>query len=197
VTSLVSAIVHAAHRRRSMVLAAVLAATLVSVEGIRRLSFDSNILSLLPTEGRVFDSFTTFVARFGNLDQLYVVFTAPDEHTIADYRDEVDQWVVALRAAPEIERVDAGVVDRSRDLGWLADRQLLLLQGGTLDEALSRLTREACARASRPAESFSPYLPRTWLPSSDRILLASSICCVPPSVACRPESASGRAWTAM
>ena len=125
-----------------MVLAAVLAVTLVAVEGIRRLSFDSNILSLLPTEGRVFDSFTTFVARFGNLDQLYVVFTAPDEHTIADYRDEVDQWVDALRAAPEIERVDSGVVDRSRDLGWLADRQLLLLQGETLDEALNRLTKE-------------------------------------------------------
>jgi len=142
VTSLVSAIVHAAYRRRSIVLVAVLAATLVAVEGIRRLSFDSNILSLLPTEGRVFNAFTTFVARFSNLDQLYVVFTAPDGHSIADYRDDVDQWVEALRAAPEIERVDAGVVDRSRDLGWLADRQLLLLHDGALDEALSRLTKE-------------------------------------------------------
>jgi predicted RND superfamily exporter protein len=129
-----------------MVLAAVLAATLVAVEGIRRLSFDSNILSLLPTEGRVFDSFTTFVARFGNLDQLYVVFTAPDGHAIADYRDEVDEWVDALRAAPEIERVDAGVVDRTRDLGWLADRQFLLLRDGSLDEALNRLTKEGISK---------------------------------------------------
>ena len=38
-------------------------------------------------------------------------------------------WVDALRSAPEIERVDAGVVDRTRDFGWLADRQLLLLHG--------------------------------------------------------------------
>jgi predicted RND superfamily exporter protein len=142
VTSLVSAIVHTAHRRRLAVLVIVLAATLVSGEGIRRLSFDSNILSLLPSEGRVFEAFTAFVGRFGNLDQLYVVFTAPDEHTIAEYRDDVDAWVDALRAAPEIERVDAGVVDRTRDLSWLADRQLLLLSNASLDDALRRFTPE-------------------------------------------------------
>lgn len=141
-SALVSAIVHAAHRRRVAVLAAVAAAALVSAEGIRRLSFDSNILSLLPSEGRIFESFTTFVSRFGTLDQLYVVFTAPDGHTIAEYRDDVEAWVEALRAAPEIERVDAGVPDRSRDLSWLGDRQFLLFSGPALDDALRRFTPE-------------------------------------------------------
>ena len=53
----------------------------------------------------------------------------------------------ALRSAPEIARVDAGVVDRTRDFGWLADRQLLLLHGGSLDEALRRLTPEGMRAA--------------------------------------------------
>jgi predicted RND superfamily exporter protein len=140
VSSLVSAIVHAARRRRVAVLAVVTAVALVSTEGIRRLSFDSNILSLLPSKGRIFESFTTFVARFGTLDQLYIVFTAPDGHTISEYRDDIEEWIKALRAAPEIQRVDAGVPDRSRDLSWLADRQLLLFSGSALDDALRRFT---------------------------------------------------------
>ena len=49
--------------------------------------------------------------------------------------------------APEIADVDAGVVNRSRDFGWLAGRQLLLLRGDALDEALRRLEPEGLTRA--------------------------------------------------
>ena len=94
----------------------------------RGLTFDTDVLSLLPRDGRVIPAFRTFVEHFGSLDELYVVFTAPEGHAIADYDDEIEAWVDALRAAPEITRVDTGIVDRSRDLGWLADRQLLLLR---------------------------------------------------------------------
>ena len=151
--------------------------TIISVEGIRRLSFDSDVLSLLPEDGRVIQSFKTFVARFGSLDQLYVVFTAPDGHAISEYSDEVDDWVEALRAAPEIERVDSGGIDRTRDLGWLADRQLLLLPRPSLDEALRRFTPEGTAPRWRPAANCwrSPRL--TSPPSSGRIRSVSSTCC--------------------
>ena len=54
------------------------AALLISLEGTRRLSFDADVLSLLPRDNRVIQTFRTFLARFGTLDQLYVVFTAPD-----------------------------------------------------------------------------------------------------------------------
>jgi hypothetical protein len=81
-----------------------------------------------------------FVRR--SLDQLYVVFTAPDGHEIAEYKDDIEAWIDGLRRAPEIARVDAGVIDRSRDFGWLADRQLLVLRGHQLDEALKRLTAD-------------------------------------------------------
>jgi len=124
------------------VLAGVLCATLISLAGLQRLSFDTDVLSLLPHDGRVLQSFRTFLARFGSLDQLYVVFTAAEGHTVSDYADEIDAWVERLRAAPEIVRVDSGVVDRTRDFGWLANRQLLLLHGGSLDEALRRLHPE-------------------------------------------------------
>ena len=138
--ALVSAVVAWAHRRRLIVAGAVVAALLISLEGTRRLSFDADVLSLLPRDNRVITTFRTFLARFGTLDQLYVVFTAPDGHAIGEYSDEIASWVDRLRDAPEIARVDAGVVDRARDVGWLADHQLLVLHDRFLDEALRRLT---------------------------------------------------------
>ena len=43
---------------------------------------------------------------------------------------------------PELRRVDSGRLDGSRDWGWLADRQLLLLSDDQLSEALARLSPE-------------------------------------------------------
>ena len=119
----------------------------LAAEGTRRLSFDADILSLLPHDSPVIQSFRTFLARFGSLDQLYVVFTAPDGHAISEFGDAIDAWIDALRRAPEIAGVDAGVVDRTRDFGWLADHQLLVLHGHVLDEALRRLTPEGMQSA--------------------------------------------------
>jgi len=147
VESVVSAIVRWSHRHRAAVIAAVLGALVVSVEGVRRLAFDADVLSLLPRDNAVIQSFRTFLARFGSLDQLYVVFTAPAGHSMSEYGDDVAAWVDRLRAAPEIARVDAGVVDKTRDFGWLADHQLLLLRGPHLDEALRRLTPEGLPAA--------------------------------------------------
>jgi predicted RND superfamily exporter protein len=120
---------------------------LASIEGIRRLSFDPDVLSLLPHDGRVIPAFRNYLARVGSLDQLYVVFTAPEGHSIDDYRDDIEAWVERLRSAPEIDRVDTGTADRTRDFEWLADRRLLLLRGAALDEGLRRLQPEGATRA--------------------------------------------------
>jgi predicted exporter len=114
---------------------------------MRGLTFDTDVLALLPRDGRTVPAFRSFVEHFGSLDELYVVFTAPDGHDINDYAAEIERWVTALRAAPEIVRVDTGTFDRTRDLGWLADRQLLLLGSGALDTALRRLRGEEMGQA--------------------------------------------------
>mgnify|MGYP003693577391 CR=1 FL=1 len=97
----------------------------------------------------VIQSFRTFLARFGSLDQLYVVFTAPEGHAIAELRrSRSSRGPTACARAPEIARVDAGVVDPTRNFGWLADHQLLVLHGRLLDDALPPLSRKACLRPS-------------------------------------------------
>ena len=136
-----------AYRRRALVIGAAFCLLAVSAEGARRLSFETDVLTLLPRDGRVIPAFRTFLSVFGSLDQLYVVFTAPEGYPIADYSDRIDAWVDQLRASPEIDRVDAGMADESRNVGWLADRQLLLLDDRTLDEALNRLRPKGLSAA--------------------------------------------------
>ena len=97
-----------AYRRRALVIGAAFCILAVSAEGARRLSFETDVLTLLPRDGRVIPAFRTFLSTFGSLDQLYVVFTAPEGYPIADYSDRIDAWVDQLRASPEIDRVDAG-----------------------------------------------------------------------------------------
>lgn len=130
-----------------LVLVAACGVAALSAAGIRGLTFDADVLRLLPAQGRAIPAFRTFLERFGSLDDLYVVFTAPDGYTVADYEDEIDAWVTTLAAVPEITRVDQGRIDDTRDWGWLADHELLLLDDANLHEALRRLTPDGMRTA--------------------------------------------------
>ena len=88
-TFLIGGIVKWAHRRRLLVVGAVLCLLLVSVVGLKRLSFDADVLSLLPRDSRVIQSFRDYLARFGSLEGLYVVFTSPDGHPISEYDEDI------------------------------------------------------------------------------------------------------------
>lgn len=145
--ALIRVIVLWAYRRRTFVGVGVLCLAAASAAGVTRLSFDTDVLSLLPKDGRAIPAFKEFLETFGSLDQLHVLFTAPEGQSIDDYEDDVDAWVTRLREAPEIGLVEVSAVDTSRDFSWLADRQLLLLNEPALDEALGRLTPDGMATA--------------------------------------------------
>jgi predicted RND superfamily exporter protein len=129
-----------AHEHRLRVFAGVAVLIAVSVVGLQRVTFDADVLRLLPARGRTIPAFRDYLERFGTLDDLYVVFTVPEQHAISEYDEEIERWVASLRETPELLRVDSGRFDGSRDWGWLADRQLLLLSDDQLAEALTRLS---------------------------------------------------------
>jgi predicted exporter len=147
VFSPVTAVVATAYRRRNIVIVSVVVVIGLSAVGARRVSFDADVLSLLPRDGRVIPAFRQYLSGFGSVDQLYVVFSAPANHSVSEYADEIDDWVDRLRRAPEVAQVDAGVADDSRNFSWLADRELLLLGGQPLEAALARLSPEGVAAA--------------------------------------------------
>jgi predicted RND superfamily exporter protein len=135
---LVDLILRWARRWRLSVLAGSTLLALLGLWAVRTISFDSDVLHLLPRHGRVVPGFQEFLQRFGSLDYLYVVFDAPADHTIDEYEDEIAAFVDKLKALPEIERVDAGLFDATRDWSYLGDRELLLLSPARLQDALAR-----------------------------------------------------------
>ena len=146
-TSAVAAILSWSRHHRTVVAVSTLLLVIASLVGIQRLRFDTDVLSLLPRDGRAIPAFRSFLASFGSLDQLYIVFSAPAGQSIGDYDQQIDAWIDALRKAPEITRVDSGTVDTSRDIGWLADRQLLLFRDDALEKALKRFSDDGMRRA--------------------------------------------------
>jgi predicted RND superfamily exporter protein len=123
---------------RRSILAAALVLTAVGFAGLRSLSFDSDILHLLPKSGRAVPAFDEFLKQFGSLDYLYVVFEAPADHRIDEYADRIEAFVEKLEKLPEIERVDAGLFGGDRDWSYIGDRELLLLSPERLREAIDR-----------------------------------------------------------
>jgi uncharacterized protein len=107
-------------------------------------SFDANVLGLLPRHSPPVQSFRTFLQDFGNLDHLYVVFESAN--AIGDHSDLVDAYVEDLRKAPEIESVDVQLFEPGKDWGYLYDRELYLLGPTAAAEALARLGPPALDR---------------------------------------------------
>jgi predicted RND superfamily exporter protein len=130
-----------------MVMGVTLCLVAASVAGMRGLGFDTDVLHLLPHEGRIVPAFRAFVESFGTIDDLYVVLSAPSGKAIGDFERDVEAWSGRLQKIPGITRVDSGRLDRTRDLNWLADRRLLLLNDARLDEALRRFEGDGMHRA--------------------------------------------------
>jgi predicted RND superfamily exporter protein len=134
----------ASQRRSTVVFTAAGAAALVGVLLISRLSFDADVLRLLPRDAPTVQAFERFLRDFGSLDHLYVVFESSD--AIGGHGDVVDAFVEALRKAPEIESVDAALFEEGKDWTYLYDRELFLLGPTDAAEALSRLRPPALDR---------------------------------------------------
>lgn len=134
----IPALVAWARRRRRVVLVGTCVLLVLSVAGVNRVRFDANVLHLLPRQGAAVPAFETYLERFGSLDHLYIVFTAPSNHTIDEYDGVIDRFVARLGKAPEIDQIDTGRLDTSRDWSYLADRLLLLLDEQQLEAALAR-----------------------------------------------------------
>jgi predicted RND superfamily exporter protein len=125
-----------ARRRARTVIVSTAVLALAGVALVSRVSFDTNILRLLPRHSPAVQGFKTFLETFGSLDHLYLVFESADN--VNDHKDLIDAYVSALRAAPEIESVDAQLLEPDRDWTYLSDRVMLLLGPFGAADALQR-----------------------------------------------------------
>ena len=93
-------------RRRARVV--FVAAATVGVAGIflvSRVTFDANILRLLPQRSPAVHSFDSFLQDFGSLDHLYMLFESADQ--IGEHADLVDAFVLDEADASLTSKVEA------------------------------------------------------------------------------------------
>jgi uncharacterized protein len=125
-----------ARRHAIVVFGIAIAAALSGILLVSRVTFDANILRLLPQQSPTVRDFQLFLRTFGSLDHLYVVFNSAD--AIGDHGELVDRYIEALRHAPEIESVDAQLLEPGKDWTYLSDRELYLLGADGAAAALAR-----------------------------------------------------------
>ena len=133
-----------ARRRAMLVVGLAIIAAVGGVFLVSRVSFDANILRLLPQGSPSVRSFEIFLRDFGSLDHLYIVVESAD--AISEHSGLVDAYVAQLRRAPEIESVDAQLFESGKDWSYLSDRELYLLGA---DGAVDALTRFRAPRLER------------------------------------------------
>ena len=163
-----------ARRRATLVFALAGALAVAGAILVSRVTFDANILRLLPHGSPAVQNFQVFLRDFGSLDQLYVLFESSDP--IGEHADLVDAYVDALRKAPEIESVDAQLFDADKDWSYLADRELFLLGPAGAAEALARF-RPPALDAGSPMRATCCRCPRRRSkPTCSRIRSGCSAC---------------------
>jgi predicted exporter len=154
--------------RRHPIAVAISAVVLTAAGGflVSRVTFDADVLKLLPRRSPPLQDLRMFLQEFGSLDHLYVVFDTTD--AVADHSDLVNAYVTALRAAPEIESVDAQLMDPDKDWTYLSDRVLLLVGSDDASAALERFRRPRLDREvlhardllSMPSPQVKAYVQR-------------------------------------
>jgi predicted RND superfamily exporter protein len=148
---MIERLLRASYARRGTVLLAAGGLLAVSVWLVAQLSFDANILRLLPRKGPAARSFGVYLQQFGTVDHVYLLFEVPPGRAISDREAFIDRYVERLRRAPEIESVDAELFDDLKDWDYLFDRAFLLLGRDQAQAALARFT--APGMATQLAES--------------------------------------------
>jgi hypothetical protein len=140
-----------------------------------RVTFDTDVLNLLPQRSPSLQGFRTYLEHFGVADQLYIVFDAPDGRPIDDVSDAIDSYLEGLRQAAEIARVDDGLFDAGKDWSYLRDRTFMLIGPSATRDALRRFEpdgmREALNRSRDLLQTPSPEIRR--LVQSDPLGLLS------------------------
>lgn len=140
-----------ARRARTAILATGLAVAVGAGVAIARIPFESDVLNLIPQSGPAVRTFKEYVDRFDSLDYVYVLFDAPDGLSVSEYEDVIETYIAELRSIPQIDYVDAALLDAERNWDYLLDRVLLLLGPEGAREALAKFEPEgmtvALARA--------------------------------------------------
>ena len=103
-------------RHHRAILGASLIVAVLSAGSLAALRFDFDVLSMLPSGAPAFDNFKTFVADFGELDELIILVDGPEPAPLHAFADAFAaqlrtlETVVSVQAKIEVEQLEAGIL---------------------------------------------------------------------------------------
>jgi predicted RND superfamily exporter protein len=114
--------------------------TILSSVRLWTLSFETDVLALLPRDEPVVREFLDTMARFGNIDYLLIAVRVPEGEVVAPYETFADRLAARLEARPEIGSLEYRIQDVESLFATFASKAVLFLgpsQRRELEERLS------------------------------------------------------------
>lgn len=136
------------HPKTILLVAALLG--VLSISAITRLSFDPDILNLIPQHNPAVNDFKKVISEMGTIDYHVVVVDIPEGRQAADYEDYIETLGQAWTRSTLTEDVAYRVPNPVEMIDEILPRALLLLDADELDKVGQALTderiRESVAR---------------------------------------------------
>ncbi|MEA2339878.1 MAG: uncharacterized protein QOE82_3885 [Thermoanaerobaculia bacterium] len=137
-------------RRNKEILIAALVLAVLAVLGATRLSFDPDLLNLIPQQNKQVNEFRKVLKDLGTIDYHIVVVDIPKGRDVHDYDSLIDAIANGYRKNPKIEDVTYKIPNPLDFIDIILPKALLFLSPAELDEAAAKLSdagiRESVAR---------------------------------------------------
>ena len=152
----------------------------LAVLGATRLSFDPDLLNLIPQQNKQVNEFRKVLKDLGTIDYHIVVMDMPKGRDVHDYDSLIDAIAEGYRKSPRIEDVTYKIPNPLDFIEIILPKALLFLTPAELDEVAAKLTddgiRESVARnaamlqtpqamAMKPLVQYDPFNLAADLPS--------------------------------
>jgi hypothetical protein len=144
--SLLQRIAQFARRRYRLLFLVFAALTLLSAALVTRLSFETDMLKLLPQQDPAIRAYVETLRDFGTFSYLLVVIRIPEGAVVDPYEALADDVAAALRGVPELARVEHRLGDPEELLATFFPKAMLFLSPAERQAVAGKLTDEGIAR---------------------------------------------------
>jgi len=129
-------------RRNKEILIGALVLAVIAVAGATRLSFDPDLLNLIPQQNRQVNEFRKVLKDLGTIDYHIIVMDMPKGHDVHEYDSLIDAIASGYRKSPRIEDVTYKIPNPLDFIDIILPKALLFLTPAELDEVAAKLTDE-------------------------------------------------------
>src|ERR1700756_5593232 len=127
-------------RRNKEILIAALLLAALAIAGATRLSFDPDLLNLIPQQNRQVNEFRKVLKDLGTIDYHIVVLDMPKGRDVHDYDSLIDAIADGYRKSPKIEDVTYKIPNPLDFIEMILPKALLFLTPAELDQVAGKLS---------------------------------------------------------